>query len=97
MGYATASEQEGKKVYTITEEGRRFLTSKKEVADGVRSQMKHKWSFKNIGRMALIMKEFHDLENLLGRGFRTLDADRAERIREVLSGAYSAIESIMSE
>lgn len=97
MGYASASEQEGKKVYTITEEGRRFLTSKKDVADGVRNQMKHKWSFKNIGRMALIMKEFHELENLLGRGFRTLDADRAERIREVLSNAYSAIESIMNE
>jgi DNA-binding PadR family transcriptional regulator len=97
MGYASALEQEGKKVYTITEEGGRFLTSKKDVADGVRNQMKHKWSFKNIGRMALIMKEFHELENLLGRGFRTLDSDRAERIREVLSNTYSAIESIMNE
>jgi DNA-binding PadR family transcriptional regulator len=97
MGYATASEQEGKKVYAITEEGRRFLTSKKDVADGVRNQMKHKWSFKNIGRMAMVMKDYHAIENLLGRGIRTLDSDRAERIREVLSDAYAAIESIMSE
>jgi len=97
MGYATASEQEGKKVYTITEEGQQFLTRQKDVADGVRSQMKSKWSFKNIGRMAMVMKEYHALEHLLGRGFRTLDSDKAERICDVLNKAYSAIESIMNE
>jgi DNA-binding PadR family transcriptional regulator len=97
MGYASASEKEGKKVYTITGEGRRFLAEQKDIADGVRDQMKHKWSFKNIGRMAMVMMEYHALENLLGRGIRTLDADKVERIRDVLSKAYKAIESILNE
>lgn len=97
MGYASASEQEGKKVYKITEEGRRFLTKQKDIADGVRSQMKHKWSFKNIGKMAMVMKEYHSLENLLGHGLRSLDADKMERIRDVLSKTYYAIESILNE
>ena len=59
--------------------------------------MKHKWSFKNIGRMAMIMKEYHELEELLDSGFRGLDADKAEQIRQILSQAYQEIESVLRE
>jgi DNA-binding PadR family transcriptional regulator len=97
MGYTRSSEEEGKKVYSITEEGLAFLAKKKDIANGVRSEMKHKWSFKNIGRMAMVMKEYHDLESLLGSGFRSLDADKSERIRQILSGAYQEIEAILEE
>ena len=95
MGYASSTEQEGKRVYSITEEGLKFLANQSDIADGVRRQMKHKWSFKNIGRMAMIMREHHELEELLGRGFRSLNADKAEQIRQILSQAYQEIESVI--
>jgi len=97
MGYASSVEQEGKKVYSITQEGLNFLENKKDIANGVRNQIKHRWSFKNIGRMAMVMKEYHALEQLLGQGFRSLDADKAERIRQVLINAYQEIESVIQE
>jgi DNA-binding PadR family transcriptional regulator len=97
MGYASSTEQEGKRVYSITEEGLKFLTNQSNIADGVRRQMKHKWSFKNIGKMIMVMKEFHALEDLLGNNFRRLDADKAEQIRQILSQAYQAIESVLQE
>ena len=97
MGYTSATEVEGKKVYSITEEGRAFLIKKSDIADGVRNQIKSKWSFKNIGRMALVMKEYHELEHLLGRGLRTLDAESAERIRRILISTYQEIEAILTE
>jgi DNA-binding PadR family transcriptional regulator len=97
MGYASFIERDGKKVYTITEEGIQFLKERKDLADEVRSQMKHRWSFKNIGRMAMVMKEYHALEHLLGRGFRNLDADKAQKIREVLSRTYQDIKAILEE
>jgi DNA-binding PadR family transcriptional regulator len=97
MGYASSSEQEGKRVYSITEEGLKFLDNQSNIANGVRRQMKHKWSFKNIGRMVTVMKDFHALENLLGDSFRRLDADKAEQIRQILSQAYQAIESVLEE
>jgi DNA-binding PadR family transcriptional regulator len=97
MGYASATEQDGKKIYAITEQGLRFLTERKDSADEVRSQMKRKWSFKNIGKMATMMKEYHALENLLGRGFRSMDADKMQRIRQVLINACEAIEAILEE
>jgi len=95
MGYASSTEREGKKVYSITEEGLKFLENQSDIADGVRRQMKHKWSFKNIGRMVMIMKEYHELEELLNNGCRSLDADKAEQIRQILSQAYQEIESVL--
>jgi DNA-binding PadR family transcriptional regulator len=97
MGYAQSTEQEGKKVYSITEEGLQFLVKRKDIADGVKNQMKKKWSFKNIGRMAMVMKEYHALEHVLSRGFRSLDADKTQRIRDVLIEACDNIESIIEE
>jgi DNA-binding PadR family transcriptional regulator len=97
MGYASSTERDGKKIYAITEQGKEFLIERKDSADEVRSNMKHRWSFKNVGRMAMIMKEYHALEHLLSSGFRTLDADRAQRIRQVLVNAYNEIESILEE
>jgi DNA-binding PadR family transcriptional regulator len=97
MGYASSTEQEGKRVYSITEEGLKFLENQSNIANGVRRQMKHKWSFKNISRMIMVMREYHALEDLLGRGFRSLDADKAEQIRQILSRAYQEIESVLQE
>jgi DNA-binding PadR family transcriptional regulator len=97
MGYVSSTEQEGKRIYSITEEGLKFLENQSNIADGVRRQMKHKWGFKNIGRMIMVMKEYHALEDLLGRSFRSLDGDKAEHIRRILSQAYQEIESVLQE
>jgi len=43
------------------------------------------------------MREYHALENLLGSSFRSLDADKAEQIRQILSQAYQEIESVLQE
>ena len=97
MGYASSTEQEGKKVYSITEEGLKFLTDQSNIADDVRRKIKHKWSFKSIGKMVMVMKKYHALEQLLGDGFRSMDTDKAERINQILSQAYQDIESVLQE
>ncbi len=97
MGYASSVEQEGKKVYSITEEGLKFLTTQSSIADNVRRKMKHKWSFKSVGRMVKVMKKYHALEYLLGDGFRSMDTDKAEQIYQILSQAYQDIESVLQE
>ncbi|MGD9143452.1 MAG: PadR family transcriptional regulator [Dehalococcoidia bacterium] len=96
MGYTTISERDGKKTYTITEEGLQFLKERQDSTNEVKSHMKRRWSFKNIGRMATIMKEYHAIENLLSRGFRSLDADQTQRIKEILVNAQNEIENIIS-
>jgi hypothetical protein len=58
-------------------------------------QMQYKWSFKNTVRMIVVMRGSHALEDLLGNSFRRLDANKAQQIRQILSRAYQAIESVL--
>jgi DNA-binding PadR family transcriptional regulator len=97
MGHAKSSEEEGKKVYSITAEGLAFLNDKSDIADEVRSRMKCRWNFKNMARVAAVMKDYHELENLIGRSFYNLDEDKAERIRRILSETYDKINSVIRE
>ncbi|MBN1189943.1 MAG: PadR family transcriptional regulator [Dehalococcoidales bacterium] len=97
MGYIRSVEEEGKKVYSITDEGLAFLKEKQDVAGFVKDRITRRWSFSNIGRMAMVMKEYHELEHLLGRNMRGLDEERVERIREILIRAYRDIESVLRE
>jgi DNA-binding PadR family transcriptional regulator len=97
MGYAKSTEQEGKKIYSVTEEGIAFLAKKKDIANGLRSEIKHRWSLKKIGRLAMVMREYSALKHLLRHAARRLDADKAERIIDVFSRAYRDIETIIRE
>lgn len=96
MGYATSSEQEGKKVYTITEAGKQFL-QEKSTKGGATERIKRRWNFGNIARMGEVMRQYHAIEQLIGQGFRRLDEEKAERIQEVLNQAYQEIDAILSE
>jgi DNA-binding PadR family transcriptional regulator len=97
MGYTTSREEEGKKVSTITEEGEKFLAEKKDATDGMKERIKKRWSFRNIGRMAGVMRDYHALEHVISDGIRSLDEDKAGRIREILSQTARDIEDIFNE
>ncbi len=96
MGYAASREEEGKKVYAITEDGQKYLAGKEGPEKQVTDRIRKRWSFKNIGRMGSIMLEYHDIERLLSSSFRSLDEEKAERIHEILSRTYQDIELAIS-
>lgn len=95
MGYASAIEQDGKRVYTITEEGRTFLAERKDVADEVRSQMRRHWDPEGIGELSQMMREFGRLGKIMGHRVRHASPEKIQHIREVVSRAYEEIEAIL--
>jgi DNA-binding PadR family transcriptional regulator len=97
MGYASSTDRDGKKVFTITEEGRGFLSERKDTADAVKDQMKHRWHFKNFAKMAMVMKEMHVLENTISRRMRHAEPEKLERVRAVISQAGEEIRAILEE
>jgi len=91
MSYVTAAEQDGKKVYTITGEGRRFLDEQKEFGVRIRSHIRGWWNPENIDDISEAMREFERLARLLRDKARTADTEKLGRIRKVISRAYEDI------
>ena len=97
MGYASSTERDGKRVYTITEEGREFLAERRDSADEIRSHMKHHWNPKNFGPIGEIMGEVAKFGKSAGPRIRDADPEKLRRIKEVISMARQEIEAILGE
>ena len=91
MGYVTAAEEEGKKVYTITETGLEFLSEQKEFVKRMKEQMKDWCNPDTVDDISKTMGEFEKLAGLLRDNVRNADAEELTRIREVLTRAYKEI------
>ena len=99
MGYATSQEQDGKRVYTLTEAGRQFLGERGPVVDGINARIGDRWEAEIRDEVKSMMHELQDLGRLFRRQWRGpgIDADQLRRVREVISRAYRDIEAILTE
>ena len=101
MGYVSLTERDGKKVYTITDEGRKFLEEHKEVIGKIQDHMKSWWS--PTGRDEMrdeLHNTWHELRHLgrtFGRKAHRIDSEKLSRIKEVVSRARRDIEAIFDE
>ena len=95
MGYIEVTHQNGKKVYAITDEGMKFLSKQEQFSEGIKQQMREHWSKKNTTDMRETMVEIGRIGRLIGRHFRNTDTEKMKRVREVISRAYSDIETIL--
>ncbi|MBN2099246.1 MAG: PadR family transcriptional regulator [Dehalococcoidia bacterium] len=98
-GYVTAAEHEGKKIYTVTEEGHRFLHEQKDFAEGIKKHMSDMWGAKGGGEARETMAELRRLGRLMRHHHwgRRSDPQKMARIREVISRACGEIEAIIEE
>ena len=97
MGYIEATQQNGKKVYSITDEGRQFLAEHHQFAEGIKRHMRDWWRSKGSVEMRETVAEVGRLGRLIARRFRSIDEEKMGRIREVVSRARGDIEVILEE
>ena len=97
MGYVTAVERDGKKVYTITDEGNRFLNEQRDFTDEIKGHIKRHWNPDNMAEIAKTMNELGKFRHLIDHRLRQLDPEKMQRIRKIISRAFEDIEDIISE
>jgi DNA-binding PadR family transcriptional regulator len=98
MGYVTSAQQDGKRVYSISDEGRRFLDEQREVVEDIRKRTSPWWNPDLKNEMRDMMHEFRDFAHTLRqRGRRYTDPQTIRRIREVIVKARKEIEEILRE
>lgn len=97
-GYITHSLEDGKKVYTITENGRVFYFERKKVMDEIKEQVK---GLLNSDIHVELHRAFFEIARLwksLGyHQARHLEKDKVQSIRDVLQKAISDIETILKQ
>jgi len=95
MGYASSAERDGRKIYTITKEGSKFLAEQKDFTDEVKSHMKRRWNPENMGIIMEIMGDFRELGRMVRHRAESIEPEKMKRIRDVVSRATQEIKAIL--
>ena len=100
QGYVTSSEQEGKRVYTITDEGRRFLEEQAEAVEEIRSRMAAGRGLHGNPEIRQLVYEVGQIGQFLfrqGASGALHDPEKVRRLREVVTRTRTEIEAVFSE
>lgn len=100
MGYVSAQEQDGKRVYTITAEGLKFLNEQSGTVDDIKDYMRGHWHDRGSefgAQFRELMREYGEIGRQLGQRARRLSSEKLPRIGAVLKNALTEIEKIIAE
>jgi DNA-binding PadR family transcriptional regulator len=93
QGYVEITEQNHKKVYSVTNEGKQYLQENNEIIEKIKSRQEEpQWK-----SMPMTRKKFHDLAMLIFSNYKYLDDDKMKRIEEILEDARKRIGKIIFE
>jgi len=98
MGYVSSAQQDGKKIYTITDAGKSYLDEKSKETDEMKQQMKDWWgcwSSEVRDEMRDVMRQLGDLGRMIGQRAREAGSEKLPKIKEVLDNAFKEIEKIL--
>jgi DNA-binding PadR family transcriptional regulator len=97
MGYLHSLEQDGKKVFTITDAGRKFLNEQDETVDRIRGHMRDWWTDSNHEDFRDIARELRDIGQMMASRSSKLNKERITRIKEIIVQAGKEIEKVLGE
>ena len=99
LGYVSADQRDGKKVYSITEEGRKFLEENRRAVDDIWGRAGEGWDPELAAEMREMGSQIRGLGRLFGAAMRAgrVDRDKLRRVRAVIAGAAREIEDILEE
>lgn len=99
MGYVTSTQRDGKKVYVITDEGRKYLEENRRSVDAIWSRFRGGWDPQAAAEMHEIRHDLMALGKLFGQQMHEgkVDHEKMVRVREVISDASRQIEDILRD
>lgn len=100
QGNVTSTEQDGKRVYALTEAGRQLLAEHQSELDALRERIGAGWGGVSRAELGDLMHEVRQVAQLLVRqaqrgGFR--DPAQLVRVKDVVRRARTELEAIFSE
>jgi DNA-binding PadR family transcriptional regulator len=96
-GYVTFSEQDSRKVYSITEEGRRFLVDNAGLEKEINERLNDWENPENIEDIRFTMREYGRMGEMLTWEIRKMSVAKLQRVREILTGTAEKIDGVIKE
>jgi DNA-binding PadR family transcriptional regulator len=97
MGFVSASESDGKKVYTVTAAGEGFLKEQRETLEKTRGQMRGWQRPRDHEDFRETILELRTIGGLLARRAHDLGPEKWTRLKEVMSRARKEFEEILEK
>jgi DNA-binding PadR family transcriptional regulator len=100
MGYVTSNVAEGKKVYTITDSGKKFLEDQKDTTDEIKGRMRGWWGAENreyLQDVRVTMNFARDIMQEIRDIAVHKNPAKIARVNEVLAKTLKEIEQINQE
>jgi DNA-binding PadR family transcriptional regulator len=100
MGYVTSNLMEGKKVYTITDDGRKFLEDQQETMKQIKGRLRGWWGSENqeyLRDVQVAMNYARELNHFIGYVATREDSAKIARVIEILAKTIKEIEKIYQE
>jgi DNA-binding PadR family transcriptional regulator len=99
MGHVTSTQRDGKKVYAITDEGRKFLEENRRSVEAIWGRIGGGWDPQDMAEMHEIRHDLIGLGKLFGQKMHEgkVDREKLVRVRTVISKATREIEDILRE
>ena len=97
MGYVASSERNGKKVYTVTEEGCKYLSDESSRIDGIKERIKDFRSVSSNEDFRAAVREIREIGLLFLKHAGELNPDQWRRIRESAHHAYCEVADIIEQ
>jgi DNA-binding PadR family transcriptional regulator len=95
MGFVTSNERDGKKVYTITAEGLKFLDEHQDLEQEIKDRADDWGNPRDVEDIRKAMHEYFRLGEALRQDIRKMGAEKLGQVREILSRANKDIENIL--
>ncbi len=97
IGYVTSSQQNSKKVCTITEEGKKFLSEQEKVAEEIKHRVHNWWNPESYAQIHEVMHELGELGYIMAHQSRKADAETLHKVRDIIHKAKGEIEAILKQ
>ena len=97
MGYVSSSERDGKRVFTITPEGVKFLKEKSQVIEKIQEQVREWWGPHDREEFHESIRELRGIGKLLRQRGQELTTEKWAAVRKIVGKAAQDVADVMNQ
>jgi DNA-binding PadR family transcriptional regulator len=99
-GYVTLKETEGKKVYTITASGEKFLDDHKETREKIEDRLRNWWGTEDLEYLQDVreaMNYAHELKHFVGHLVNHRDHAKIAKVNNIMARTFKKLEELYKD